>query len=203
VTHVISCDAGRGPLASRTRRFLISRNARAFEIVHAQAQNHGRGRLHEWGASGALRGFVMAYLGQRDSRLPIPVADLVPAKAVVGYPTNFAAMPKADFKALTTRGEQLLRVLSCPTTVPICLGSGTSEVYATIPVLPERRPSGCRKMPMPSVAIVSVRGWTGSIPRWRMASNHRGVPLARPREYRGRPPDLRSSCVQLLRPCLP
>ncbi len=111
VTHVISCDAGRGPLASRTRRFLIGRNARAFEIVHAQAQNHGRGRLHEWGASGALRGFAMAYLGQRDARLPIAVADLVPAEAVVRYPTNFAAMPIADFKALTTRGEQLLRVL--------------------------------------------------------------------------------------------
>jgi len=111
VTHVISCDAGRGPLASRTRRFLIGRNARAFEIVHAQAQNHGRGRLHEWGASGALRGFVMAYLGQQDARLPVPVSDLVPAEAVAHYPTNFASMPSADFKALATRGEQLVRVL--------------------------------------------------------------------------------------------
>jgi hypothetical protein len=53
----------------------------------------------------------MAYLGQRDARLPSSVADLVPVEAIVRYPTNFAAMPTADFKSLTTRGEQLLRVL--------------------------------------------------------------------------------------------
>jgi hypothetical protein len=53
----------------------------------------------------------MAYLGQRDARLPIAIADLVPTEAVVEYSTNFAAMPKGDFKALTIRGEQLLRVL--------------------------------------------------------------------------------------------
>lgn len=121
VTHVILCDAGRGPLATRTPRFLLGRNTRAFEIVHAQAQNYGRGRLHEWGASGALRGFVMAYLGQRDSRLPTVVADLVPAEAVTRYPTNFAAIPASDFQALSTRGEQLTRIL-LPRYCPDLLG---------------------------------------------------------------------------------
>jgi len=111
LTHVISCDAGRGPLSHRSPGSWWRRNARAFEIVHAQAQNHGRGRLHEWSSSGALQGFVMAYLGQRDNLLPSPPADLVPAGAVVGYPTNFAAMSASDFTALTTRGEQLIRAL--------------------------------------------------------------------------------------------
>lgn len=53
----------------------------------------------------------MAYLGQRDNLLPSPLADLVPAEAVAGYPTNFAAMSPSDFTALTTRGEQLIRAL--------------------------------------------------------------------------------------------
>jgi NTE family protein len=79
--------------------------------VHAQAQNHGRGRLHEWGSSGALQGFVMAYLGRRDRLLPTPLPDLVPAEAVAGYPTNFASMSTSGFSALTTRGEQLIRIL--------------------------------------------------------------------------------------------
>lgn len=53
----------------------------------------------------------MAYLGQRDSLLPTPVADLAPADAFVRYPTNFAAMGASDFTALTARGEQLIRIL--------------------------------------------------------------------------------------------
>lgn len=111
VTHIISCDAGRGPLAARAPRLWLTRNTRAFEVVHAQAQNHGRGRLHEWRAANSIHGFTMAYLGQNDSRLPRPLADLVPADRTSRYPTNFAAMPSAAFVAIATRGEQLMRLL--------------------------------------------------------------------------------------------
>lgn len=111
VDVIISCDAGRGPLALRSPRFLIDRNVRAFEVTHAQAQNSGRGRLHEWGRAGDIAGFVMAYLGMRDENLPVPVADLVPRHAVDQYPTNFDAMSAADLEALSIRGEQLIRTL--------------------------------------------------------------------------------------------
>lgn len=53
----------------------------------------------------------MAYLGQRDSRLPRPLADLVSADQTTLYPTNFAAMPADAFMTIATRGEQLMRLL--------------------------------------------------------------------------------------------
>lgn len=54
---------------------------------------------------------VYVYLGMIDWRLPMPVADLVPRSAVADYPTNFAAMDSQSLTALTTRGEQLTRLL--------------------------------------------------------------------------------------------
>jgi NTE family protein len=47
----------------------------------------------------------------KDDRLPAPPADLVPRSAVASYPTNFAAMARGDFEAITTRGEQLMRTV--------------------------------------------------------------------------------------------
>jgi NTE family protein len=47
----------------------------------------------------------------QDHKLPAPVNDYVPRAAVVGYPTNFAAMSREDLRLLTSRGEQLTRVL--------------------------------------------------------------------------------------------
>jgi len=55
-----------------------------------------------------------------DQKLPTPVADLIPRSAVVGYPTNFGAMSEEDIYLLTTRGEQLVRLLLpsyCPSLV--------------------------------------------------------------------------------------
>jgi len=58
-----------------------------------------------------VKGFVYSYLGMRDSRLPIPIADLVERQLVAAYPTNFARMAPTDFEAIATRGEQLTRAL--------------------------------------------------------------------------------------------
>jgi NTE family protein len=58
-----------------------------------------------------IRGFIHSYLGTRDERLPLPVADLVPREAVVNYPTDFARMKPRNLDLLATRGEQLTRVL--------------------------------------------------------------------------------------------
>jgi len=53
----------------------------------------------------------MAYLGMRDERLPFPIADLVPRREVVSYPTSFSPMTAAHIGALADRGEQLVRSL--------------------------------------------------------------------------------------------
>ena len=58
-----------------------------------------------------IQGLVQTYLGMRDARLPMPVADLVPAGDVSGYPTNFRAMPTDALDSISLRGEQLTRVL--------------------------------------------------------------------------------------------
>ena len=52
-----------------------------------------------------------SYLGTRDERLPLPVANLVPREAVASYPTDFARMTPDGLRLLATRGEQLTRTL--------------------------------------------------------------------------------------------
>ena len=111
INYIVSCDAGRGLLQKKAPHFLPGRLKRTVEIIHERAQNEGRGKLHEWAAAGLLDGFTMAYLGMRDERIPVPVADLVPHERVATYPTNFAAMSTRDLDALTLRGEQLIRAL--------------------------------------------------------------------------------------------
>ena len=78
---------------------------------HRRAQDAARGRLHEAAAAGLIDGFVHAYLGMADERLPVPVADLIPGEAVRSYPTNFRAMAQDDIDAISLRGEQLTRTL--------------------------------------------------------------------------------------------
>ncbi len=88
----------------------MSRMRRSFESVFRKAQDAGRGRLHEFAASGKLAGFVMPYLGNRDDVLPVRLPDLVPREDVVDYPTDFAAMTQEDLDRLALRGEQLTRL---------------------------------------------------------------------------------------------
>ncbi|WP_415940108.1 patatin-like phospholipase family protein [Streptomyces sp. 039-1] len=111
VPFIIACDAGLGELALKAPHFMLGRLNRSFVTVHRKAQDSARARLHEWAASGRIDGFALAYLGMKDDRLPAPPADLVPRSAVASYPTNFAAMNRSDFDAITTRGEQLMRTV--------------------------------------------------------------------------------------------
>jgi len=90
---------------------MLGRLKRSFEIAHTRNQDGSRARVHELAAAGQLNGFVYSYLGMRDTRLPVPIADLVERQQVVEYPTNFARMAPADLDAITTRGEQLTRAL--------------------------------------------------------------------------------------------
>lgn len=109
--YVIACDAGRGPLPLAAGHFAGARLRRSFDTVHRRAQDAARSRLHAAAEYGQLSGFVHAYLGMSDERLPVPVADLVPRASVQDYPTDFKAMTETDLRLISTRGEQLTRAL--------------------------------------------------------------------------------------------
>jgi NTE family protein len=85
--------------------------ARAFESVFRKAQNATQNRLHLLAATEQIRGFVLPYLGQIDSRVPYAPPDLVRREEVFEYPTDFAAMRGEDIDRLAKRGEQLTRAL--------------------------------------------------------------------------------------------
>lgn len=109
--YVIACDAGRQEKGTSGARLLPFRLKRSFDITYRKTQDASRGSLHAAGADGHLDGFVLAYLGQQDKRLPMPIADLVPLSRVNEYPTNFRAMSQDDLDAVSGRGEQLTRAL--------------------------------------------------------------------------------------------
>ena len=109
--YLIVVDAGTGRTAPRAPNFILGRLKRSFEIAHTRNQDGSRARVHELAAAGQMQGFVYSYLGMRDARLPIPIADLVERQRVIAYPTNFARMTPRDLEDLATRGEQLTRAL--------------------------------------------------------------------------------------------
>lgn len=111
VDYLLVADAGRGRSPRTAARFWPCRMKQSFDIVHTEAQDAARARLHVAGASEQIKGFVHAYLGMNDSRLPMPLKDLVPREAVERCPTKFAKMSAADLTAVSVRGEQLTRLL--------------------------------------------------------------------------------------------
>lgn len=119
--HLIACDAGRGRLSPRATHWWPFRMSRSLEILHERSQNQSRRRIHEWGQSGAINAFTMAYLAMGDDRLPVDFPGLVPRDRVIDYPTNFAAMSPADLEALAGRGDGLISALLphyCPELLP-------------------------------------------------------------------------------------
>jgi NTE family protein len=111
VKYVIACDAGPGPGRVYSPHIWPWRMKRVVEIMHDRAQHGGRSALFTARQNAALDGMAYVYLGMLDERLPMPAAGLVPRSAVARYPTNFAAMDSQSLTALTTRGEQLTRLL--------------------------------------------------------------------------------------------
>jgi NTE family protein len=108
---IVACDAGRQEQGTSTARMWPRRLIRSFDITYRKTQDGSRARLHNARRAGQLNGFVHAYLGMRDQRLPMPIPGLVPLARVNTYPTNFAAMSEADLAAVAVRGEQLTRAL--------------------------------------------------------------------------------------------
>lgn len=116
--YIVAVDAGPGGTVTRAPNFMLRRLKRSFEIAHTRNQDGSRARVHELASAGLLDGVIYSYLGMRDERLPVPIANLVPRSAVAAYPTDFAKMNARDLEAITTRAEQLTRTLIdfyCPT----------------------------------------------------------------------------------------
>jgi len=109
--YLIAVDAGAGRTMSKPPNFMYGRMKRTLEIAHTRAQDGTRALLHQAREADTIKGQVFAYLGMRDDRLPVPVADLVTRERVFEYGTNFKAMKPADLDAIATRGEQMVRVL--------------------------------------------------------------------------------------------
>lgn len=112
VDFIIACDAGQGmPSGARRPTFWMSRMLATVITIHRRTQTMTQNMLHQMSASGEIKGFLMPYLGQRDSALPVRPADLVSRDQVVDYPTNFNPMSKENIDRISKRGEQLTRCL--------------------------------------------------------------------------------------------
>jgi NTE family protein len=109
--YVIACDAGRQEPGLSKARVLPLRLMRSFGITYRKTQDGTRARLHTARSTGQLQGFVHAYLGMRDHRLPMPAPGLVPMEEVNHYGTNFKKMSRENLHAITSRGEQMTRLL--------------------------------------------------------------------------------------------
>ncbi len=110
--YLLCCDAGPGEFDHTIVPYgLLTRAARSFESTYRQVQHGMQAQLHAWHQTGAIEGFLYAYLGQQDSRLPAAPPDLVQRSQVVHYPTDFSSMSENDIELLARRGYQLTRLL--------------------------------------------------------------------------------------------
>lgn len=110
--YMIVCNAGHGQETGDALPLTFyHRVNKSFEIVHRRVQDSSMQRLHQLKLAGLIKGFVMPYLGQQDSRLPVKPNPLVPREDVLGYPTDFASMNEEWIEKLSSRGEQLTRSL--------------------------------------------------------------------------------------------
>lgn len=109
--YILLADAGRGALKLTEDHFLASRMQRSFNTTYRRAQDGSKSVLYGAVEAGRLQGLVHAYLGMDDGKLPAPIPGLVPRDAVSDYGTNFRSMSLENVKALTGRGEQLMRAL--------------------------------------------------------------------------------------------
>lgn len=110
--YIVACDAGAGQFSDHVfPSWWLTRVTRSFETTFRKNLNAAYQRLHEFESTGLLKGFVLAYLGQMDHRLPHRPPDLVRREAAMDYPTNFSPMTDVDIETISRRGEQLTRLL--------------------------------------------------------------------------------------------
>lgn len=109
--YIICCNAGYGMLSGDFIPFgLATRLNQVLMATLRKVQDATMKRLHQYKEANLIKGFVLPYLGQADNSLPFYWPDLV-KKEEVNYPTNFRPMKNGDIEQLSTRGEQLTRLL--------------------------------------------------------------------------------------------
>jgi NTE family protein len=112
VDFIIACDASQGiPTGARMPYYWGSRMLATIYTIHRRIQSMSQNLLHRMAAAGEIKGFVLPYLGQIDSRLPVRPTDLVTREDTVDYPTNFNPMSSSNIRKLSKRGEQLTNTL--------------------------------------------------------------------------------------------
>jgi NTE family protein len=111
IDFIICCRAGYGLRHDPPTHFLTGRLTSAFSCLLDRTQNLATNRLFELRDSGQLKGFILPYLGQDDSRLACAPPGLVSREEAFGYPTDFSAMSEEWIDRLSMRGEQLTRAL--------------------------------------------------------------------------------------------
>ncbi|MBW1668957.1 MAG: patatin-like phospholipase family protein [Deltaproteobacteria bacterium] len=110
--YIIACSAGAGIMDYQARPYWWpARMTRSFDSIYRKFQDGGYKNLHQLQVSGQISGFILAYLGQLDHRLPYVPPDLITRDKVYDYPTNFSPMSQKDIDLITQRGEQLIRLL--------------------------------------------------------------------------------------------
>lgn len=109
--YIICCNAGYGLFDPSFIPYgFFTRFGRSLEVTHKKVQDATMSRLHHYVSTGKLKGFILSYLGQQEKSLPYIPKDLISRKQV-NYPTNFKAMSNKDVHLISTRGEQLTRLL--------------------------------------------------------------------------------------------
>lgn len=110
---IIACDAGRG-LFDGTRQpyWFAGRVKQSLDTTFRKAQDTDRSKLLDLvSRPEAPKGVIVAMLGMRDHRLPVPVQDLVPREQVIGFRTNLRALSQDHLELLARRGQQIMAAL--------------------------------------------------------------------------------------------
>ena len=111
VDTIICCRAGYGLRFDPPTQFLLARMKSVFFSIFDRTENAATKRLFDLVEAGKLKGVIMPYLGQNDSRLAFAPDDLVTREEAYAYPTDFSAMSDEWVEKLSKRGEQLTRAL--------------------------------------------------------------------------------------------
>lgn len=109
--YIICCNAGYGMLSGDFIPFgLATRLNQVLVATMRKVQDATMKRLHQHKDANLIKGFILPYLGQVDKSLPFYWPNLI-KREEVNYPTNFRPMNNRDIELLSTRGEQLTRLL--------------------------------------------------------------------------------------------
>ncbi|MEM9356267.1 MAG: patatin-like phospholipase family protein [Pseudomonadota bacterium] len=112
VDFIICCDASSGLPSGTSKPYgWISRMLGVVNTIHRRTHVLSYSLLHHLSESEAISGFLLPYLGQQDSKLPVRPPNLVPREEVADYPTDFNPMKTSMIELLSLRGEQLTHAL--------------------------------------------------------------------------------------------